>query len=868
MTNDSDLFAWVGAILAQKYRMDEVVGEGGFGVVYRAFHVGFGVPVAVKCLKIPARIRGEERARFEQGFLEEGRLLHRLSRSCASIVQALDVGTAESPNGTWTPYLVLEWLEGQPLDQYLDGRRAMGATGLSLGEALALLEPAARALEIAHAEGVAHRDVKPANLFLTQIGGRPSLKILDFGIAKVMTENSSLTKAFLETGQSIRAFSPAYGAPEQFNPAIGATGPWTDVFALALVLVELVTGQAALRGFDTTQLYVQATDERQRPTLRARGSFVTDEVELVLNKALAVDPRARYLNSREFWEALTAAASRVSGTAVAPTMQAPLPPAYGTPTPMTTGTPQVMGIAEAVAAKPHAGRRLPAAAWVTGLLVVGAISTGAFLLAPRSPAPPATLAATTSTTAGPADEHVSAPTPVGMAAIPPGEFTMGEDNDKNARPAHRVKISNAFFIDSTEVTVGDYAKCVASHQCTRTSIHGPDVADSEVAKFGSMCNEQYPDRAAHPINCVDRVQAAAYCGSVGKRLPTEAEWEYAARGSDGRLYPWGSEEPKCDKAVVAGCTRLLPDRASTKPVGTYPTSRSPFGALDMAGNVWEWVTDGWAPYSAGVAVDPSVAATSETGVIRGGSWDFAPAQLKAFSRLRFYAANGHVSTGFRCARSATANPNLPSTPVSPSLIAVAAVAAEGGYSVSGLIGSIPSGCAKPAAVLTAVPQAHFATSDFLWRFARQVALANPQFEYLPSARGPAQVSFVVADHTPTGGVALIARCGSSATCTQFAAAYQTVVPTSKPALVCGQVTTITNERSEGPPVIDPGGLQASLPSGRDVVAQCVRLAACDAARDKRLEGDPAIECQKRPSGFKIACAAKSTCSAVLACVHE
>ncbi len=199
MTNDKDPFGWVGAVLAQKFRMEEVVGEGGFGVVYRAFHLGFGVPVAVKCLKIPGRIRGEERARFEHGFLEEGRLLHRLSRSCAAIVQALDVGTAESPNGTWTPYLVLEWLQGQTLEQYLEQRRALSAGAISLGEAIALLEPAARALDIAHGEGVAHRDVKPANLFLTQVGGRPSLKILDFGIAKVMTENSSLTKAFLET---------------------------------------------------------------------------------------------------------------------------------------------------------------------------------------------------------------------------------------------------------------------------------------------------------------------------------------------------------------------------------------------------------------------------------------------------------------------------------------------------------------------------------------------------------------------------------------------------------------------------------------------------------------------------------------------
>jgi serine/threonine-protein kinase len=447
MTNDSDPFAWVGAVLAQKFRMEEVVGEGGFGVVYRAFHLGFGVPVAVKCLKIPGRIRGEERARFEQGFLEEGRLLHRLSRSCAAIVQALDVGTAESPNGTWTPYLVLEWLQGQTLEQYLEQRRAPGAAAISLSEAMALLEPAARALDIAHGEGVAHRDVKPANLFLTQVGGRPSLKILDFGIAKVMTENSSLTKAFLETGQSIRAFSPSYGAPEQFNPTLGATGPWTDVFALALVLVELVTGQPALRGVDTTQLYVQATDERQRPTPRARGSFVTDEVELVLSKALAVDPKARYLRSAEFWDALLSAASRVGSTAVAATMQAPAPSLHGQTAPMTTSAPQVMGIPDRNNAKPYVRRRAPTAAWLAMAIAAGAVATGGLFLATRSSAPAAASAATV--TPPPVDDPAPTLAPSGMITIPVGEFTMGDDNDKNARPAHRVKITTSFFIDTT-----------------------------------------------------------------------------------------------------------------------------------------------------------------------------------------------------------------------------------------------------------------------------------------------------------------------------------------------------------------------------------------------------------------------------------
>src|SRR5690242_18366670 len=101
----SDPFGWVGQTIDGKFRVEEVVGEGGFGVVYRAQHLGLGEPVAVKCLKIPGSLPASDRERFHQSFLEEGRILRRLSRLTAAVVQALDVGAAVAPNGAWTPYL-------------------------------------------------------------------------------------------------------------------------------------------------------------------------------------------------------------------------------------------------------------------------------------------------------------------------------------------------------------------------------------------------------------------------------------------------------------------------------------------------------------------------------------------------------------------------------------------------------------------------------------------------------------------------------------------------------------------------------------------------------------------------------------------
>jgi len=302
-----DPFDWVGATLDGKYQVDAVVGRGGFGVVYRAHHLGFNEKVAIKCLRIPRTLSGAARDEFERNFLAEGRLLHQLSRSTAGIVQALDVGALVSPNKTWTPFIVLEWLDGQSLADNFAERLRAGLGGRTPKAAIELLDSAARALSLAHEQGIAHRDIKPANLFLAEVGGRKTLKVLDFGIAKVVTESESFTKAFEETGASLQAFTARYGSPEQFSRRYGATGPWSDVFSLALVVVEAIVGHSALEGVDAAQLFIAAADTSRRPTLRAHGVDLGDAIEAVFEKALAVDPKERYPNAGEFWSALLAA---------------------------------------------------------------------------------------------------------------------------------------------------------------------------------------------------------------------------------------------------------------------------------------------------------------------------------------------------------------------------------------------------------------------------------------------------------------------------------------------------------------------------------------------------------------------------------
>src|SRR5688572_25163917 len=147
-----DPFDLCGVTIDAKYRVASVVGDGGFGVVYRGVHKGFGELIAIKCLKIPGDLDDAARAELLEKLQEEGRLLHRLSKATSGIVQALDVGAMTTPGGSWVPYLVLEWLEGETLGEFLKTRLAGGETGMDLADAIQLLDPVAKALAVAHSQ--------------------------------------------------------------------------------------------------------------------------------------------------------------------------------------------------------------------------------------------------------------------------------------------------------------------------------------------------------------------------------------------------------------------------------------------------------------------------------------------------------------------------------------------------------------------------------------------------------------------------------------------------------------------------------------------------------------------------------------------
>lgn len=308
-----DVFGIVGSKQAGVFRVERVVAEGGYAVVYRAQHEGFRAPVALKCLKVPEAMTPDQREVFLERFREEGEMLFRLSALVPAVVRPLHVDVLTLDDGRIVPFLALEWLDGEGLDELIDHRRVEGKPPIELRALVALLRPVAQALAQAHRlpgpDGplaIIHRDLKPENLFVTRTPDGQAVKILDFGIARTKSA-ASLSAGRATESVSLDAFTPGYAAPEQWMPRhYGQVGPWTDVFGFALCMVEVLTGKPVVEG-DLRAALGTAIDPKRRPTPRNEGATVSDEVEAAFARALAVDPRARTQSVEAFWTELETA---------------------------------------------------------------------------------------------------------------------------------------------------------------------------------------------------------------------------------------------------------------------------------------------------------------------------------------------------------------------------------------------------------------------------------------------------------------------------------------------------------------------------------------------------------------------------------
>jgi len=245
-----------------------------------------------------------------------------------------------------------------------------------------------------------------------------------------------------------------------------------------------------------------------------------------------------------------------------------------------------------------------------------------------------------------------------LVYVPAGEFLMGarefdEQIDPDEIPMHKVTL-DGFWIDQTEVTHAQFAIFL-----TEMGNHGGSATWFEADSGDAWIEVLGPNWVAdagwedHPVHEVTWFGAEAYCQWVGRRLPTEAEWEKAARGTEGLVYPWGNIDPNCSMANMWDGDNVCAETGVSAPVGSFPAGASPYGALDMAGNVWEWVADWYGKnyYANSPAENPTGPDGGVFKVTRGGSWESGARNLRTTDRKVEEPAGARYRLGFRCALS-------------------------------------------------------------------------------------------------------------------------------------------------------------------------------------------------------------------------
>jgi eukaryotic-like serine/threonine-protein kinase len=565
---DQDPLGIVGELIAEKYQIEHLVGEGGFAVVYRAKHVIWERPVAVKFFDGLSRVPNDYRETLQQQFVDEGALLTELSVQTPGIVQARDVGFYTTRDGRWVPYLVLEWLEGSSLEAVLEQDQRQGLPWTE-NEVIGFLRRVLVPLEVAHRHGVAHRDIKPANIFVLGSAARSAdtpCKLLDFGVAKIVADHSTLSAALAKTGLSSTSFSPQYGAPEQFTRSYGATGPWTDVYAVALVATEMLAGRRALDGEDLVQLGFSSANPDRRPTPRALGARISDPLQAVFAKALAVQPGDRFANAGEFLKSTLAATEEAVPVGSVP----PPPPASPAPRPSPEAA-----ISEPPPS-PSSSRESPLGILLVLLIVVG-FGTVVYGSTDLPGAPeirrvfaPMLQDARKLVRRLTSDEPTGAPKPNAASAMPAGtaapptvsptpkapelgphecpwhtwrlDLSAPKTPSRTSTAPRRDAGAPAAVrcMDVSEVSELYYAACSKCDQPKTTT----SKARTRALKTSEYCTTGHTPTAT-PIRCVSWKQAAEFCRLRGAGLPTRDELNAVGLGetSKGALPEWSTERP-------------------------------------------------------------------------------------------------------------------------------------------------------------------------------------------------------------------------------------------------------------------------------------------------------------------------------------
>ncbi len=570
--------------------------------VYVARDTYIGRTVAVKILTDSGALDDATRARFVREAQLAGNIVH------DNIIRVYDFG---EENGRL--FMVMELLEGEDLNDAIRN----GRTG-NIDNRVDIAIQVAKAMEYIHTLKIVHRDLKPHNVFMTRAG---VAKLMDFGIAK--TDETSVTKTGFALG------TPSYMAPEQ---VLGKpVSHLSDIYSFGIMLFELITDTKPLTGdsvervfwrilndpVDLTSLRVKGAPERlcelvhrcteKNPEARPQ-SFTEVRQELEAIQGYTQPDRARSAAS----EGMMTQAMPAASTAGARGTAASATPALST-APVEEPEEETPAVAEPARVPP---KWMWVAVSIAGVLVV---AVGLYLFLRPKPQPSAQTTQPNGETKT-AEVSLSArlSMPSGdMILIAAGPFLSGESNVTQTLPA--------YYIDRTEVTNRAYDAFLKATQ------YSPPPGFKNA-------------RPDYPVVNVNMADAREFARWAGKRIPTAAEWEKAARGTDGRLYPWG-DIPGLAPAAVKGTADLRPaDTASAS---------SPYGLLEMEGNVWELVDHTVTPSPGALqalarVLTPPPTATEPWCTIRGGSFRFPLVKLWDFSSYPERMRRDDV--GFRCAR--------------------------------------------------------------------------------------------------------------------------------------------------------------------------------------------------------------------------
>ena len=546
---------WLGKTIG-RVRIEKLLVRGGIAEVYLGTHLTLERPVAVKFLHSSV----EEEPSLLERFQREAKVVAGLRHP--NIVQIYDLDTTAG-----YPYLVMEYLKGPTLATYLLYQRERKKR-LRSDKVAGLLKGLTSALDYAHEQGVIHRDIKPGNIMLHNKTDEIPLDqplpddvepiVTDFGLVRLVNTIS-------QTASSIVGGTPAYMSPEQARGDL--VDHRTDIYSLGVVLYEMLAGRVPFEG-DSAVAVLHMHIHTRPPAIPG----IPARLQAVLDRALLKSPDDRYQTSQtmaiDFYQAIgMAVPSEIVRT---PHPVSPEPIESPVPT-----EPDALPKSEKRTELQPRPKPANSRAWigigVLSLVCLSLLAFGLWRLLPSFLQPavkPSPVIPPTAVSPLPS-EIPNLPESQGMVEVTGGTYEVGLSATDEYHIAPQTLSLNTFWIDQYQTTNAQYEKYV-----TETGSPPPEI---------------WPGEADHPVRGTTWDQALAYCTWMKKRLPSEAEWEAAGRGSGTppQLYPWGND------ATAGGQTANLPDQ-DTYAVGTISFNQSPFGAFDMVGNVWEWVGE---PYT-------------------------------------------------------------------------------------------------------------------------------------------------------------------------------------------------------------------------------------------------------------------------------